>query len=409
MAKPTTTRWADGDAAYRIAPSGPKQTLGWLAGEKPPNQIMNYIHGNVYDWITYLQNKTETIYPTLIRSDATASWNGSTGVLTFASPIQISFRYLTGEQINQFAAGSFTLTDGQVLVLVKDKTNPSPVTITLGTYPTLGAAQYAIVSEGSLSATNQEKETVIFRMRGTDLEIPCLGQIYANGATISFGSFNGSGITIAASQVTSGTFADARIAASNVTQHQAALAIAASQVTSGTFADARIAASNVTQHQAALVIAASQITSGTLPVARGGTGTTTSTGTGNVVLSDNPTFGGSGIVLPDASPLANVANINGIGKVFGHIRNDGVILDSQNVASVTHLATGRFHINFTIAFASTNYAMAGSIVGVPFSFGLPLSFGCLAVSTTQMLIEIYNSTTGAAVDATFDIIVFGRQ
>lgn len=55
----------------------------------------------------------------------------------------------------------------------------------------------------------------------------------------------------AAADVTSGTFADARIAASNVTQHQAALALAASQVTSGTFADARIAASNVTQHQAA--------------------------------------------------------------------------------------------------------------------------------------------------------------
>ena len=40
--------------------------------------------------------------------------------------------------------------------------------------------------------------------------------------------------------------------------------IATSQVTSGTFADARIAASNVTQHQASLTIAESQITNGTL-------------------------------------------------------------------------------------------------------------------------------------------------
>lgn len=42
---------------------------------------------------------------------------------------------------------------------------------------------------------------------------------------------------------------------------------AAADITSGTFADARIAASNVTQHQAALAIACSQLT-GTLPSAR---------------------------------------------------------------------------------------------------------------------------------------------
>ena len=53
------------------------------------------------------------------------------------------------------------------------------------------------------------------------------------------------------SKITSGTFADARIAASNVTQHQASLSIGASQVGSGTFANARISASNVTQHAVA--------------------------------------------------------------------------------------------------------------------------------------------------------------
>lgn len=124
----------------------------------------------------------------------------------------------------------------------------------------------------------------------------------------------------AAGDITSGTFADARIAASNVTQHQAALTITESQIsdlgsyltsvalndvtdvvitgtpadnevlawdtstsrwinqtaseaalaaavhvhaagdiTSGTFADALVAASNVTQHQAALTITESQI------------------------------------------------------------------------------------------------------------------------------------------------------
>lgn len=74
--------------------------------------------------------------------------------------------------------------------------------------------------------------------------------------------------THATSAITSGTFANARIAQSNVTQHQAALALATSQITSGTFADARIAASNVTQHQGSLALATSQITSGTFADAR---------------------------------------------------------------------------------------------------------------------------------------------
>jgi len=134
------------------------------------------------------------------------------------------------------------------------------------------------------------------------------------------GSYSLVGHTHAASDITSGTFADARIAQSNVTQHQAALSITESQIsdlqtyltditgepigdlsdviitnisagevlkwsgttwvnntlaeagiaaashihstndiTSGTFADARIAQTNVTQYQAALSITESQI------------------------------------------------------------------------------------------------------------------------------------------------------
>jgi hypothetical protein len=48
--------------------------------------------------------------------------------------------------------------------------------------------------------------------------------------------------------------------------------IDASQIVSGTLADARVAQSNVTQHQGALQLSASQITSGVLPLVRGGTG-----------------------------------------------------------------------------------------------------------------------------------------
>jgi hypothetical protein len=50
-----------------------------------------------------------------------------------------------------------------------------------------------------------------------------------------------------------------RITSAVITQHQGSLAIAATQVTSGVFANARVQASNVTQHQAALTITESQI------------------------------------------------------------------------------------------------------------------------------------------------------
>lgn len=72
---------------------------------------------------------------------------------------------------------------------------------------------------------------------------------------------------IAAADIQSGTLADARVAESNVTQHQAALSIAATQLT-GALPDARVAESNVTQHQAALSLDAAQLATGTLPDAR---------------------------------------------------------------------------------------------------------------------------------------------
>ena len=57
-------------------------------------------------------------------------------------------------------------------------------------------------------------------------------------------------------------------------------------------------------------LSATNISSGTLPVSRGGTGVTTSTGTGSVVLNSNPVFGG--VITGDGSELThlNAANIS---------------------------------------------------------------------------------------------------
>ena len=103
---------------------------------------------------------------------------------------------------------------------------------------------------------------------GDRLTLESLNQL--NALVDGLGGVDGA-LEIAASQVSSGTFADARIAESNVTQHQGALTLTATQVqdagpnfpttsiTSGVFANARIAESNVTQHEAALTLTGGQV------------------------------------------------------------------------------------------------------------------------------------------------------
>lgn len=134
-------------------------------------------------------------------------------------------------------------------------------------------------------------------------------------------------VAITASQVTSGTFADARIAQSNVTQHQAAINIAASQVTSGTFTDARVAQSNVTQHQAALTIAETQITNGSV-LAR---------------VADNETISGNWAFN---------------GTVSGQTPTNGAHLVTKDYADA--LATGLDFKQSVKAATTTNITLSGS-------------------------------------------------
>jgi hypothetical protein len=90
------------------------------------------------------------------------------------------------------------------------------------------------------------------------------GAIYQNNVSVSL-----AGHAHATSDITSGTFVDARIASSNVTQHQASISLTAAQLT-GSMPDARIVSSNVTQHQSALTIAETQITDGAVLARVGG-------------------------------------------------------------------------------------------------------------------------------------------
>ena len=98
-----------------------------------------------------------------------------------------------------------------------------------------------------------------------------------------------------------------------------------------------------------------------LPVLSGGTGVTTKTGTGAVVLGTSPT-----LTTPtfDSASLATISgtaplymcrawvNFNGTGTV--------AIRGSGNVSSITDVGIGNYTVNFTTDMTDANYSAIGS-------------------------------------------------
>lgn len=94
-----------------------------------------------------------------------------------------------------------------------------------------------------------------------------------------------------------------------------------------------------------------------LPVADGGTGVTSSTGSGSVVLSTSPTLTTPNIDSAQFATVSGTApiypcrawvNFNGTGTV--------AIRGSGNVTSITDSGVGLYDVNFTTAMPDANYA-----------------------------------------------------
>ena len=120
-----------------------------------------------------------------------------------------------------------------------------------------------------------------------------------------------------------------------------------------------------------------------LPVASGGSGVTTSTGTGAVVLGTSPTMATPTF---DSAQLATVVgtaplymcrawvNFNGTGTV--------AIRASGNVSSITDNGAGNYTVNLTTAVPDTNYCVVSNAVnaGVANAFGFPEVSSSSAIS-----------------------------
>ena len=147
-------------------------------------------------------------------------------------------------------------------------------------------------------------------------------------------------IAIDTAAITSGTLADARLPATG---------------TAGTYANASHVPVITTDSKGrvtavtntAIVISAAAITSGTLAVAQGGTGVTTSTGTGSVVLNTSPVLTTPNIGVPSFATLTNATGLPvsgitsststalGVGSVeLGHASDTTLSRSSAGVLAV---------------------------------------------------------------------------
>ena len=198
---------------------------------------------------------------------------------------------LAGSASQDFSTDNLTVNGDLTLIgkINQETVNDLSVqdrTITLNDGGTLGTNTSGFIVDGSGISTDAELyydgSDNTWKIKESDVSAVAISTF--DGA---YGSLTGAPTTIApsahthaASEIDSGTFANARIAEANVTQHEGALSIgysqltsvpttfapsahnhAASEINSGTFGDARIAQSNVTQHEAALGIDWSQLAS----------------------------------------------------------------------------------------------------------------------------------------------------
>jgi hypothetical protein len=105
-----------GSGSYIVQPPTSLQATGWMAGQAPPFQYMNWLFYITDQWIQYFAalNSGASPLPNLkFLSSGTFNYVNSTGVLTWAGNINIEVAGLP-DSYNQLAAGNVTLTDGEV-------------------------------------------------------------------------------------------------------------------------------------------------------------------------------------------------------------------------------------------------------------------------------------------------------
>jgi hypothetical protein len=183
LGKPTKPQWAYGAPSYTLEPSVGKKALGWEGQEKPPFQWMNWLFNQNDEWQDYHERLEDMAFSMFFRSDSTLTWTGTQ--VTFSQNLEFIFKVggNVWENIIALADSPLDLADGEVLVAIFDDSN---ATLASSAYGAIASGNYAIVAESSLAENTDEHEVIIFRRRGSNLEIPLINQHLESGDTFTF-------------------------------------------------------------------------------------------------------------------------------------------------------------------------------------------------------------------------------
>ena len=207
--------------------------------------------------------------------------------------------------------------------------------------------------------------------------------------SLAVGAVTSSG-TIIASTVNAGTIGN--ISANHVGTGTYLTSLNATNLSSGTVASAQISGS-YTGITGVGALAAGSITTGftTIPVAQGGTGVTSSTGSGNNVLSTSPTLVTPALGTPSSGILTSCTGLP----------NAGLVNSSVTVTAGTGMSGGgavSLGSSITLTNAGVTSAVAGTAISVSGATG--------AVTITNSGVTSAVAGTGVAVSAATGAVTF---
>lgn len=254
-----------------------------------------------------------------------------------------------------------------------------------------------------------------FAWNSTSNLLSITGGITASG-TISAATLTGN---IDATSIASGTLPVARGGTGTTTSTgTGSVVLSGSPTLSGTITGGTFSGTFSGNGASITSLNAANISSGTLPASRGGTGTTTSTGTGSVVLSNSPTL--TGTVSADTVAAAtnitvagqNVCRQNGTNcpAAGGGVNAYGVItvsgstcslsgtFESAGISSCTYSAAGSYIVNLTSGSGAFPTCVVNALANNPRAPAVSAS-----VNTVTVQLWFYNGSSWATADSNFSL------
>ena len=101
---------------------------------------------------------------------------------------------------------------------------------------------------------------------------------------------------------------------------------------------------------------------------------------------------------------AQVKNHQGVAKASGYVNSTGTLVEGYGLTSASRLALGRYQFIFATSFANAAYrieAMADAIS--------PVVCTVESRAVGNAIIDVFNTTSGAAADANISASFFGKQ